>query len=54
MKDTICITTDFLMLEHKNPDGENFIVPYSLHSNFKEMEIFVKAINPAILRVLIY
>lgn len=49
----ICITTDFLMLEHKDPDGVNFIVPYSLHSNFKEMETFIKTIKPSILRKLV-
>lgn len=47
----ICITTDFLMLEHVNPDRINFIVPYSLHSNFKEMENFVRAICPSLLKV---
>jgi DNA cross-link repair 1B protein len=31
----ICIDTDFLMLDHQSPDEINFIVPYSLHSNFK-------------------
>lgn len=31
----ICIDTDFLMLNHQAPDGINYIVPYSLHSNFK-------------------
>ena len=39
------------MLEHTNPDKTNYIVPYSLHSNYKEMEIFVRAVCPAILKV---
>ena len=33
----ICIDTDFLMLEHQSPDKINYIVPYSLHSNYNEM-----------------
>jgi DNA cross-link repair 1B protein len=41
------------MLEHKDPDQINYIVPYSLHSNFKEMESLVKAVRPAILRRLV-
>ncbi|KAL4462021.1 hypothetical protein ABPG74_000866 [Tetrahymena malaccensis] len=51
--DFIVITTDFLMLDHKDPDGINYMVPYSLHSNFKEMESLVKAIGPSILRRLV-
>lgn len=31
----ICIDTDFLMLDHQAPDKINYIVPYSLHSNYK-------------------
>lgn len=31
----ICIDTDFLMLDHQSPDKINYIVPYSLHSNYK-------------------
>ncbi|KRX05791.1 hypothetical protein PPERSA_02323 [Pseudocohnilembus persalinus] len=49
----ICITTDFLMLDHKDPDGINYTVPYSLHSNWDEMKSLVKAVNPAILRRLV-
>lgn len=45
----ICIDTDFLMLDHQAPDGINFIVPYSLHSNYAEMTEFINAIRPAIL-----
>ena len=45
----ICIDTDFLMLEHQSPDQINYIVPYSLHSNFKEMETFIRMIKPCIL-----
>jgi DNA cross-link repair 1B protein len=30
----ICIDTDFLMVEHQSPDQVNYIVPYSLHSNY--------------------
>ncbi|KAM3132027.1 hypothetical protein pb186bvf_015911 [Paramecium bursaria] len=52
-QDFICITTDFLMLQHQDPDGINFMVPYSLHSNFQEMSTWVKAIKPAILKKLV-
>ena len=41
------------MLDHRDPDGINYMVPYSLHSNFKEMEAFVKAVNASILRRLV-
>ena len=41
------------MLEHQSPDGINYIVPYSLHSNFKEMEIFIRMIQPCILRKIV-
>ena len=49
----ICIDTDFLMVEHQAPDKINYIVPYSLHSNYSEMETFIKMINPCILRKLV-
>jgi len=51
--DFIVITTDFLMLDHRDPDGINYMVPYSLHSNYKEMESLVKAVGPSILRRLV-
>lgn len=41
------------MLDHRDPDGINYMVPYSLHSNYREMESLIKAINPAILRRLV-
>jgi DNA cross-link repair 1B protein len=46
----ICIDTDFLMLSHQAPDGINYIVPYSLHSNFAEMQTLVRMVQPCILR----
>ena len=49
----ICIDTDFLMTDHQNPDGINFIVPYSLHSNYKEMKTLVRMIQPCILRKIV-
>lgn len=49
----ICIDTDFLMLDHQSPDEINYIVPYSLHSNFKEMETFIRMISPCILRKIV-
>jgi DNA cross-link repair 1B protein len=41
------------MVNHKDPDGINYIVPYSLHSNFEEMRTYVKALQPGILRRLV-
>lgn len=49
----ICIDTDFLMLEHQSPDQINYIVPYSLHSNFRQMQTFVKMVRPCILRKIV-
>lgn len=49
----ICINVDFLMMKHQAPDGVNFLVPYSLHSNFEEMKAFIKVVRPAILRKLV-
>jgi DNA cross-link repair 1B protein len=41
------------MLDHQSPDRINYIVPYSLHSNYKEMSEFVSVVRPAILRKLV-
>lgn len=41
------------MLDHQSPDEINYIVPYSLHSNYIEMETLVRMINPCILRKLV-
>ena len=41
------------MLTHKDPDQINYMVPYSLHSNFKEMEALVRSLNPSILKKLV-
>lgn len=49
----ICINVDFLMLKHQAPDGVNFLVPYSLHSNFEELKAFIQIVKPAILRKLV-
>lgn len=51
--DFICIDTDFLMLEHQAPDKINYIVPYSLHSNYAEMETFIRMVRPSILRKIV-
>jgi DNA cross-link repair 1B protein len=34
---------------YQMPDKQNFVIPYSLHSNFDEMHQFVRTIKPAIL-----
>jgi DNA cross-link repair 1B protein len=49
----ICIDTDFLMLDHQSPDQINYIVPYSLHSNFQEMATLVRMVQPCILRKIV-
>jgi len=51
----ICITpTGWVNLEsYSSPDGTKYIVPYSAHSNFEEMETFVRSINPAILKCVV-
>lgn len=49
----ICIDTDFLMLDHQSPDEINYIVPYSLHSNYREMKTLVKLVQPCILRKIV-
>ena len=41
------------MLEHQSPDQINYIVPYSLHPNFKEMENLVRMVEPCILRKIV-
>lgn len=41
------------MLEHEAPDKINYIVPYSLHSNYSEMETLIRMISPCILRKLV-
>lgn len=38
------------MLDHQSPDQINYIVPYSLHSNYQEMSTFIRMIRPSILR----
>lgn len=41
------------MLEHQSPDKINYIVPYSLHSNYPEMETFIRMVSPCILRKIV-
>ena len=41
------------MIQHKDPDNIRYMVPYSLHSNFIEIESLIKAIRPGILRKLV-
>jgi len=46
-------TDEFLMLDHQSPDKINYIVPYSLHSNYNEMETLIRMIQPSILRKIV-
>jgi hypothetical protein len=36
-------------MNYESPDGLSYVIPYSLHSNFAEIEMFVRSIQPAIL-----
>lgn len=54
-KNFILISIDFLMFKkgYRDPDGINYMVPYSLHSNYLEMVTFIKAVKPGILKALV-
>lgn len=34
-------------------DPKNYIIPYSLHSNFEELELFVRSIQPGVLNTVV-
>ena len=54
-KNFILISIDFLMFKkgYRDPDGINYMVPYSLHSNYMEMVALIKAVNPGVLKCLV-